>query len=155
MLCALLMAGCVQSDGAAPPAEGDVPDRVSDVSRDLLNLAGLDNPPVGELRDDLALFAEPSGPDAVRAIDPLTDSLAEALRGLDLDEPEAEPIANTLWLVCAAQDFSDSQMEAVLEDLRASLVMAGVTDALAQRVVDDASVAASFVARERRWYEVF
>ena len=58
LLAASCLVSCRQSDGPMPVVEGDVPGRLADLSRDLLNVAARVPDARREFADDLAVFAD-------------------------------------------------------------------------------------------------
>ena len=149
-----LLGGCRQSDGDMPVAEGEVPARLSDLTRDLLNVAAHTPTSRQEFIDDLAVFADDKPAEGVVAT--FGARVTEAVEQAKLTEPAAQQLAHAVWVVIAGTDLSARQVEAARNDLKQQLTTAGVSaersDAVAAEV---ANVQDIVNTRQRRWYEVF
>lgn len=147
----LSVTGCRQAEGPLPVAQGEVPNRIGDITRDLMNAAGGDRKASEELGDDLSVFAERRGEAAARV---LAQRVCDAVAGSTLMEDTAQRLANFLWLSTAAREISERQGESVQKDVRALLVSVGVTEPLADAVAAQMGELQKAVsARPRRWYE--
>ena len=157
VFCVFALAACRQPDGPMPSTDEDVPDRQTEIARDLLNVAGLDDPSVvGELRDDLVYFAEDSGDEAAQSAVQLATALSETLRGIELTEEDAMQLAEELWLVVAAQNYSEVQLASVQDEVRRQLTSIGIPEGDVQVVMDQVVATQTAVTlRERRWWEWF
>jgi hypothetical protein len=152
---AISLAGCRQADGPMPVADGDVPNRLGDISRDLQSVAGGDAQARQDLADDLIVFAESRA--GVRpAIEELARQTSEVVAGKTLDEQTAQRLAHQLWTAAVAREFSQRQVETLQNDTQALLVSIGVAEEQAQTVATRVGELQRVVSgRPRRWYEVF
>lgn len=150
--CALLLAACRQPDGPMPVPKGDQPNRVEDISRDLMNVARKDASAPSELHDDLAgLEGNPRPPARIKA---LAQSLVDAVSGKNLPAAEAKRIADLLFVAVSAGDLSAAQIEKAGTDLRDTLVKVGATPEAADRASGAAIALASDVTtNKKRWYQ--
>jgi hypothetical protein len=147
-------AGCRQADGALPTPQGEVPDRLEDLSRDLMAVARGETQAKQDFTDDLRVFARnPQGETAVTAFGM---RIGEAIAGTNLTEQSAQQLAHTSWTVVGATELSDRQVEALRNDVQAQLTALGIPEdqsaALAGQVPE---VQKAITTRPRRWYEVF
>ena len=92
---ALAAAGCRQADGPMPKAEGEVPNRLTDLSRDLLSVAGGEVQAKQDFADDLIVFARerPSGEQATLAF---STRITDVVAGKKLTEQAAQQLAHTV-----------------------------------------------------------
>jgi hypothetical protein len=150
----LALAGCRQADGPVPVAEGDTPNRLQDLSRDLQNVAGGDAAAPRDLADDLRVFVDDAA--NAPAVNELARRASEVVAGKQLNEQSAQRLAHQLWTAVAAREMSERQVESLQNDTQALLVSLGVPEDNAQNVaaqVGDVQKAVS--SRQRRWYEFF
>ena len=135
-----------------PVPRGDQPNRVDDISRDLMNVARKDASAPAELLDDLTnLEGRPRPAERVKA---LAQSLSDAVTGRNLPEAEAKRIANLVFVAVAAGDLNADQIEKVGTDLRDTLVKLGATPDVADRASGAAIAMASDVTtNKKRWYQ--
>jgi len=149
----LTFAGCRQSDGPLPMPDGDDPNRIEDLSRNLLNIAGGDPQAPRDLADDLAIFVAEK-PDAQPAVAELANRAAAAVRGAMLTEEVARELADELWRTLRADQFSDTQIENLTAEVETTLAMAGIPAERADPVAAQVTEVQELVrTRERRWYE--
>ena len=155
LACGLFVGGCRQPDGQLPRAEGDVPNRVGDLGRDLQNIAGGDTQAPQDLRDDLVVFLD-NKRERVPAVEELSRRTSEAIAGRKLPDQQAQQLAQQLWTTVAARQMSDKQVETLQKDVQATLTAVGVPDDRTERVVAQVSDVQKAVSdRKRRWYEWF
>src|SRR5688500_532332 len=83
-------AGCRQADGPMPVREGEVPNRLEDIKRDLISAAAGDRDAIGDLGDDLSVFAERQGNEAARQ---LAQRVGVAVSGSQLTDEAADKLA--------------------------------------------------------------
>ena len=150
----LSIAGCRQADGPMPAAEGEVPNRLVDISRDLMSASRGDTQAGQDLAQDLRVFVNKQ--EAVPAANELARRTAEVVDGKSLNDQNAERLAHHLWTVAAAREMSSRQVESLQNDLHAFLVSVGVPEDNALTVASQAGeVQRQVTTRERRWYEFF
>jgi hypothetical protein len=150
-----LLAGCRQPDGPLPVEDVEDPGRQTDVSRDLLNLAGGDPKGRQELADDLKVWGTKSN-DAWEPGDELARRLAVALKGKNLTEQSAAQLARYLWLASAGRELSSRQSERLGEDVRTLLAATGATEDDTKAVADQIGEVHGAVTVTRRWwFQVF
>ena len=151
---ALLGAGCRQADGPMPAPQGDAPNRIADISRDLRSVAGRDTQARQDLEDDLVTFVEES--DLRPAVAALSAQTADLVTGKNLTEQQAQRLAHHLWTSVAARELSQRQMETLQNEMNALLVEIGAPEGNAQTVSAQVGEVQKLVTtRPRRWYEVF
>ena len=143
--------GCRQPDGPMPEIQGEVSDRLEDITRDLMSAAGGDRQAAADLADDLSVFTERVGNAEARQ---LAERVAAAIAARKLTEQSAQTLANQLWIAVAGRQLSDRQVETLRNDVKALLVSVGATEqnaeAVAAQVVEVQKVVTT---RNRRWYE--
>jgi hypothetical protein len=146
-------AACRQADGELPAREGEVPNRLADIRKDLLAIASGDRGAASDLGDDLSVFAESPGNAAARA---LAQRVADAVATSRLSEESAGQLADQLWIAVAGRQLSERQVQALQEDVRELLTSAGADEQHIDAAVRQiAEVQQSVTARSRRWYERF
>jgi hypothetical protein len=152
LVAAVGAAGCKQGDGALPAKTGEVPNRISDMKRDLESMVAGDQTALKDLTDDLNVFTEEKeGQTAVRG---LTNTLAPMLMNRSITDETMTRIVTVLWTAAAARDLSERQVDALKDDMRTVLTSVGVSqpDAnLAAGRVGDVQKAVTL--RTRRWWE--
>ena len=152
LVAALGASGCKQGDGPMPAKTNDVPNRLSDLQRDLAAVVGGEQQAIQDLTDDLLVFTdEPEGQSATKAM--ATTVCSMLVKRPVNDEAQAK-IVNLLWTAVAARELSERQVDGLKDDLRNTLQSVGVTqpDAnLAAGRVDGVQKAVTL--RTRRWYE--
>lgn len=152
---ALLVGGCRQGEGTMPRAEGDVPNRIGDLSRDLMTIAGGDVQARQDLADDLRVFLDRK-PDAVPLVTDLSQRTGEVLAGKTLTDQNSQKLAQQLWVAVAGRQLSEKQVETLKNDYQATLVAVGVPQDRAQGVAAGIDAVQKAVGeRQRRWYELF
>jgi hypothetical protein len=149
----LAVAGCRQSDGPVPVPDGDDPNRIVDLSRNLLNIAGGDPQGPEDLAKDLRVFVE-ENPGAQPAVAELANRSAAAVRGVMLSEAAARELADELWRTMRALELSEAQVEARVGEVRTTLTAAGIpNDRIEPVAAQVAEVQRVVRTRQRRWYE--
>jgi hypothetical protein len=153
--CVLLLlsaSACSQSDGPLPVADDETADRLKDLTKDLLNVAGGDRTAPQELSDDVAEFVET--PPAVAAARALATRTTTALRNTKLTNAQAARLANDIWIAVAATQLSSNQQKSIQADAKTQLASAGAAADNGQAVADAIGAAQKTVTtRKRRWYE--
>ena len=153
MLCALLVTGCAQPDGPMPVIQGEVSDRLEDITRDLTRAARGEGQAGVDLAGHLTAFTEPAADEEARR---LGERVAAALAGRPLQEGPARTLANQLWIAVAARELSERQVQTLRNDVEALLTSTGANERSAQaaatQVVDVQRVV---TLRSRKWYERF
>ncbi len=151
----LSLGACRQADGPIPTPDENVQSELVDVMRDLQNVAsGRDSQAPRDLADDLRKYTEE--PDAMSAVDELSERTATVLAGVNLTEQAAQRLAHNLWLSVAALELSERQVETLQNDVQSLLMAEGVAEEDAQQVaarVGDVQVLVT--GSPRRWYELF
>ena len=150
----LSSAACRMADGPLPPATGDVPNELGDISRDLWNTANGNPDGMADLATDLGHYAEgrDGGPVATAE---LSRRLGQALAGKMFMVAEALPLAHSCWLAAAGRQLSDKQVEDLQNEVKSQLMSLGVDEQQAQGVATQVGVVQRAVtARQRRWYEL-
>jgi hypothetical protein len=150
----LTAAGCRQADGPMPTPEGEVPNRIVDISRDLMSVSRGDEQARRDLADDLRVFVDKQ--EARPASDELARRTSEVVAGKTLKDEDAGRLAQHLWTATAAREISQRQVESLQNDLHGMLVSIGVPEQNALDVASQAGEVQRLVnTRERRWYEFF
>ncbi|HEY7191994.1 MAG TPA: hypothetical protein VH436_35850 [Vicinamibacterales bacterium] len=146
------VAGCRQPDGAWPAENGDTPNRLHDLSRDLQSVAGGEADAPKDLADDLAVFADkPAGVSAARN---LADGLSTTIRKRSAGEDVCKQMASILWKAVASRELSERQIDSLKDDMRGALTSLGVSQSDANSVADRIGQTQQAVSvRTRRWYE--
>ncbi len=148
-------AGCRQPDGPLPTAKGEeVPNRLGDLSRDLLAVARGETQAKQDFAEDLRVFAKTPGGEQA-AVD-FGLGLGDALLGAKMTEQSAQQLAHTSWTVVGATELSERQGKALVADVKSQLLAIGVPEdksAAASARVETVQKAIS--TRPRRWYEIF
>ena len=154
VIASLAIAGCRQADGPMPSPEGEVPNRLVDISRDLMSVSRGDTQARQDLAEDLRVFV--GRQEAVPAADELARRTSEVVDGKTLNDQNAERLAHHLWTAAAAREMSQRQVESLQNDLHALLVSVGVPEDNALNVASQAGEVQKLVTtRGRRWYEFF
>jgi hypothetical protein len=147
----LLVAGCRQPDGPLPTETADDSNRLSDVTRDLLNLAGGDANAPAEFADDLKVWGTKSN-EAWAPGDELAKRLAVALKGKTLTEQSAGQLARQIWIAAAGRELSSRQVDRLEEDIKGLLVAAGASESAVKDVTDQVGEMQDAVSTKRRWW---
>jgi hypothetical protein len=151
---AIVAAGCRQADGPMPQQGAETNNRLGDLSRDLLAVAGGEATATQDYVDDVKTFA--ANGQAEQAADRMGRKLADAVKGRPLSEQAARQLAYSSWVIISARELSERQHEAVREDLRTQLTTLGVAQPAVDGVVAEVTATQQIVStRPRRWYEVF
>lgn len=144
--------GCKQGDGVLPAKTNDVPNRLSDLKRDLESVVAGDQAAVTDFTDDLIVFTEePEGQTATRA---LSMTVCSMLVKRPLNDEAMTRLVTVMWTAVAARELSERQVDALKDDLRSQLISLGVSqpDAnLAAGRIGDVQKAVTL--RTRHWYE--
>jgi hypothetical protein len=152
LIAAVAAGACKQGDGPMPDKSGDVPNRLSDLKRDLESVVAGDQQAVQDLTDDLMVFIdEPEGQAMTKA---MSTTICAMLIKRPVNDEMQTKIVSLMWTAVAARDLSERQMDALKDDVRNTLLAVGVTqpDAnLAAGRVGDVQNAVTL--RTRRWYE--
>jgi hypothetical protein len=152
LIAAVGAAACKQGDGPMPARSGDVPNRLGDLNRDLEAVVAGDQQAVQDLTDDLMVFIdEPEGQAMTKA---MSTTISSMLVKRPVNDEMQTKIVSLMWTAVAARELSERQMDALKDDVRNTLLAAGVTQ-------PDANLAAGRVGevqkavtlRTRRWYE--
>ena len=150
---ALSLTTCRMADGPLPPATGDVPNEIDELSRDLLGVANHDPAALDDLLKDVTHYAEGNAAGQTAAAD-LSRQLAEALGGKTFMSSEAVPLARSCWVAVAGRQLSEMQVENLQSDFKSQLMTLGVDEPQAQALATQAGVVQRAVTvRHRRWYE--
>ena len=152
LIAAVSTSACKQGDGAVPAKVDDVPNRLSDLQRDLAAVVGGEQAAVQDLADDLVVFTEE--PEAQAAAKTMATAVASLLVKREVNDETQSKIVSLMWTAVAARELSERQVDALKDDVRNTLLSVGVTQ-------PDANVAAGHVGdvqkavtlRTRRWYE--
>jgi hypothetical protein len=146
---------CRQPEGPMPIAQGEVPNRIHDIGRDLQSVAGGETQARQDLTEDVVVFVE-SYADARPALEELSKKTADVVVGKTLNEQAAQQLAHQIWTSAAARELSQKQVETLQNDTQALLVSIGVTEEHAQGVAAQIGEVQKLVTnRPRRWYEFF
>jgi hypothetical protein len=150
----LVISGCRQADGDMPAPTGEQPNKISDIGRDLQNVAGGAADAERDLQDDLDGLDSRSKPEPL--VRDLSLSLASALKGKSVSEAQAQNMAKTLFVVVTGRDLSSRQIERTSSELRTAVMNAGADGAAADKAAAAAStLSAQITQNRRRWYHVF
>lgn len=153
----LWSAACRMSDGPLPLENGDVPNRLEDLNRDLGNIAS-GHPEAGQdLADDLFVFVDVQNkPGAKHSVEELARQIASGVPKTPLAEDRGRQVSRQLWLTVASRELSDRQLEKLLSDVQSALVGIGVTEPRARGIAAQArEVQRQVKDRNRRWYELY
>ena len=155
MALAVSAAGCRQPDGPLPTPKGEeVPNRLADLSRDLMAVARGETQAKQDFADDLRVFARTPGGEKVAVEFGL--GLGDAVHGAKLTEQSAQQLAHTSWTVVGATELSERQSKALVADLKSQLLALGVPeDKSAAASAQVEAVQKTISTRPRRWYEIF
>lgn len=156
ILLAMTVAACRQPEGRMPVPEGDEPNRIEDVARDLQHVAGGSTGTGGPMDffDDLATLGPEEAPE-----DPLSsfgDALVAALPRKDLSDANAKAIANVIFVAVVARDLNPAQIGRVEADVTQALTAAGAPPEAAQRAgAAAAALQRAVTTNKKRWYYLF
>lgn len=153
-LAALCATGCRQGDGPMPKADGDVPNRVHDIGRDLQSVAGGDAQAPKDLEEDLMVFVDTNEPRP--PVQQLARVVSDSVTKKQLSDDNAEKLGQQLWTAVAARQLSNKQIETLQSDVATTLASVGVTHDAAQRVsAQVGETQKALTRRKKRWYEFF
>lgn len=155
-LFALVLTGCSQPDGLVPPLVDENLNVVSDISRDLLNLAEQYPSALVELTDDLNYLTRltPSFPS--ENLERLAMALESALLGFTVTEEQAQQIAEILFTVMTARQLSEAQIAKIKNEFLTVLKAVGVKETEATEAGVAVQKFQEVVTENRRmWYHVF
>jgi hypothetical protein len=142
---------CSQSDGPLPVAQGDTPNRLQDLAKDLQNIVNGDREAPKDLADDLTVFVDKPAEPATRD---LAQRTAMALQKTRLPDAQAQQLANQLWVAVTATQISGPQRRTLQDDTKKQLTTIGASDQNATSVaaaIDNVQKVVN--TRKRRWYE--
>ena len=138
-----------------PEANGEVPNRLSDITRDLQSVARGDMQARQDLADDVTVFVD-AGKEPRQAVNELSRRTAEVVDGSRLSDQTAQRLAHQLWTAAAARELSQRQVQALQGDMHALLVEIGVPEERAENVATQVGEVQRLVTnRPKRWYQVF
>jgi hypothetical protein len=146
------------SDGPMPDAkQGDVPNRVSDLARDLGNVVAGHAEARQDFIDDLMVFVDTGErPEAIEPIKALGMQVMDAVAETKASEAAVVPLLEKLYVGITAQELSESQAKALGVDVQAAATQLGVADVKARALAAQVAIVQQAVTeRHRRWYEVF
>jgi hypothetical protein len=146
------MSGCRQPDGAVPKQDEEQVNRTADLSRDLQNVARGDQNAVNDLADDLQVIGRlPAPPERVRE---LAGALQTALAGKTISDEAARRLADSLFVVMAARQLSERQVETLQTEITIQAKAAGADDARAANIANAvARLQGDVTANRKRWYQ--
>jgi hypothetical protein len=155
MALAVTAAGCRQPDGALPTPKGEeVPNRLADLSRDLMAVGRGETQARQDFADDLRVFTKTPGGE--KAAVEFGLSLGDAVLGAKVTEQSAQQLAHTSWTVVGATELSERQSQALVADVKSQLLALGVPeDKSAAAAAKVETVQKTISTRPRRWYEIF
>ncbi|MGE0393146.1 MAG: hypothetical protein AB7I25_08755 [Vicinamibacterales bacterium] len=151
---ALTAAGCKQADG--PLQDASAPDRIgdmSDIGKDLMAVQAKDPSGTTDFVDDLSKLCGDKPAEAPSR--ELAARVASAVQaGGKLTMPDAVKLGTALWQTVAGREISQSQAEALRDEVKQLLTSAGVTDTAP--VLEQMEAVQQVVnQRPPRWYEFF
>ena len=148
---ALTTAACRQPDGPLPTESVEDPNRLTDVARDLLNIASGDANAPREFADDVKVWGTKSN-DSWDPGDVLAQDLAAALKGTMLTEKSAAELARHIWIAAAGRELSSRQVDRLQDEVRDLLVSIGSTESAAGDVADQIENMQDAVTTKRTWW---
>jgi hypothetical protein len=149
----LLVGGC-RGDGPLPAIDEETSNRLSDVARDLANVAAGDPQARQDLAEDLAVFTN-DNPEARTTVQELAGQIADLVAGRAVTGEQARLLAEDLWKAAAATELSSRQVEVLRTDVQTHLTAIGVAEDRAAEVAAQVGTLQEQVTRPRRWYEFF
>jgi hypothetical protein len=151
----LFLTACRQAESPLPTPDEDVREELNDVRRDLQDIASNRDAAAGDaLAQDVRKYVV--RPSAVPAVDEMTRLTAAALPGRIVPDEAGDKLAYSLWVAATARELSESQIEALQNDVQAQLVALGVPQDSAQAIgAQVGRVQGAVTDRQRRWYELF
>jgi hypothetical protein len=149
------IAACRQADGPMPPQSGEIPNRIDDMSRDLLAIGRGEEQARQDLSDDLRVFIDEK-PTAAAQVNELASRVATAISQRKVSDEQAKKLAYQLWLSVDAKELSERQVETLQKDVEGLLTSMGVAQQGAQQVSAQVlDVQKQITGRQKRWYELF
>jgi hypothetical protein len=150
----LIAAGCRQADGPIPTPVDEQPNKISDLAKDLRNVASRQPEAESEMREDLDGF------DATPRPAPLMRELGDAVIGAaatsSLNDTQAEEVARLLFVLVTGEELNARQAEQIAGDLRNALVAAGAGEEASARVAQSAiELQEAITLNRQRWYHLF
>ena len=157
-LCAALVSSCRQADGPLPdPKQGEVANRIADMSRDLGNVAAGHPEAPTDFMDGLMTFVDVDDkPDAQAPVEELGKQLTVAFAAAKATERSVVPLLEQVVIGLEATSLSEKQVEVVKEGVQKAATDLGVDDVRARALAAQIEIVQHAVTdRHRRWYEVF
>ena len=157
-LCAALVSSCRQADGPLPdPKQGEVANRIADMSRDLGNVAAGHPEAPTDFMDGLMTFVDVDDkPDAAAPVKELGNQLMAAYAASKASERAVVPLLEQVVIGLEATSLSEKQVEVVKEGVQKAATDLGVDDVRARALAAQIEIVQHAVTdRHRRWYEVF
>lgn len=155
---AFLIASCRMADGPLPdPKQGELANRVGDLSRDLGNVAAGRPEGPTEFMDDLRAFVElDEKPDAKAPVEELGKQLTAAFTAAKATERSMIPLLEQVVIGLDAKFLSENQVQKLKEDVQKAATDLGVEDVRARALAAQMEIVQQAVTdRHRRWYELF
>jgi hypothetical protein len=153
LIMAAALSAC-QSEGPIPQEQGEVPDRLDDMTRDLLSVAAQVPQARQEFVEDLQAFAD-NGVGA-HAAATFGGKLADAVTGAKLTETSARQLARTSWIAVSATELNARQVASTREQLKTQLASVGVPPERSEAAAAEVTTLQKVIGtRPRRWYELF
>jgi hypothetical protein len=157
-LCAVLVSSCRQADGPLPdPKQGELANRIADMSRDLGNVAAGHPEATMDFMDGLMTFVDVGGkPDAVPPVKELANQLMAAYTASKASERAVVPLLEQVVIGLDATSLSEKQVEQVKQGVQKAAKDLGVDDVRARALSSQMEIVQHAVTdRHRRWYELF
>ena len=157
-VCALLVSSCRQPDGPLPdPKEGEMAKRISDMSRDLGNVAAGHPDASTDFLDGLMAFVDVGDkPDAAAPVKELGNQLMAVYAASKASERAVVPLLEQVVVGLGATSLSEKQVEAVKEGVQKAATDLGADDVRARALAAQIEIVQHAVTdRHRRWYELF
>ena len=127
---------------------------MSDVAKDLQNIASGDANGPQEFADDIRVWATSvAGPWA--PADELSRRLTTALKGTLFPDEAAAQLSRLFWVASAGRELSDRQIGRLQDDLREALLKLGVAEDAARAVGDQiGELQGAVTEKKRRWWQL-
>lgn len=157
-LCVVLVSSCRQADGPLPDAkQGELANRIADMSRDLGNVAAGHAEATMDFMDGLMAFVDVGDkPDAVGPVKELGNQLMAAYTASKASERAVVPLLEQVVVGLEGTSLSENQVQLVKEGVQKAATDMGVDDVRARALAAQIEIAQHAVTdRHRRWYEVF
>ena len=155
---AALVSSCRQADGPLPnPKEDEAANRVTDMSRDLGNVAaGHPEAPMDFLDGLMAFVDVGDKPDAAAPVKELGNQLMTAFKESKAPERAVIPLLEQVVIALEAKSLSEHQVQQLKEGVRKAATDLGVDDVRARALAAQVEIVQHAVTdRHRRWYELF